>query len=191
MARLLVLLACARGAAGIMDALDIKAVCEVPADGPRKIYLDMDAEAFETLAGHLQRAGGAAQRRCYRHSVRALGQAPVRPGQLRSDPRLVGRVQDLRRRHLRQHDLHVPPGCYGRDDVRVRRDDRRRVGRGVLRGRPGLLARHPVPRVLARPDAVAHPRVLRVQLSTPDPTMLARSPTCARYESRRRPHRLS
>ena len=49
MARLLVLLACARGAAGIMDALDIKAVCEVPADGPRKIYLDMDAEAFETL----------------------------------------------------------------------------------------------------------------------------------------------
>ena len=51
MARLLVLLACARGAAGIMDALDIKAVCEVPADGPRKIYLDMDAEAFETLAG--------------------------------------------------------------------------------------------------------------------------------------------
>ena len=47
MARLLVLLACARGAAGIMDALDIKAVCEVPADGPRKIYLDMDAEAFE------------------------------------------------------------------------------------------------------------------------------------------------
>ena len=52
MARLLILLACARaGAAGIMDALDIKAVCEVPADGPRKIYLDMDAEAFETLAG--------------------------------------------------------------------------------------------------------------------------------------------
>ena len=51
MARLLILLACARGAAGVMDALDIKAVCEVPADGPRKIYLDMDAEAFETLAG--------------------------------------------------------------------------------------------------------------------------------------------
>ena len=53
MARLLVFLACARaGAAGIMDALDIKAVCEVPTDGgPRKIYLDMDAEAFETLAG--------------------------------------------------------------------------------------------------------------------------------------------
>ena len=52
MARLLVLLACARGAAGIMDALDIKAVCDVPTDGgPRKIYLDMDAEAFETLAG--------------------------------------------------------------------------------------------------------------------------------------------
>ena len=74
MARLLVLLACARGAAGIMDALDIKAVCEVPA------------------------------------------------------------------------------------------------------------------------DAVAHPRVLRVRLSTPDPTratMLARSPICARYESRRSPHRLS
>ena len=45
MARLLVLLAGARAAAGIMDALDIKAVCEVPADGPRKIYLDMDAEA--------------------------------------------------------------------------------------------------------------------------------------------------
>ena len=44
MARLLMLLlACARGAAGIMDALDIKAVCEVPADGPRKIYLDMVA----------------------------------------------------------------------------------------------------------------------------------------------------
>ena len=52
MARLLILLACARGAAGVMDALDIKAVCEVPTDGgPRKIYLDMDAEAFETLAG--------------------------------------------------------------------------------------------------------------------------------------------
>ena len=53
MARLLVFLACARaGAAGIMDALDIKAVFEVPTDGgPRKIYLDMDAEAFETLAG--------------------------------------------------------------------------------------------------------------------------------------------
>ena len=53
MARLLVFLACVRaGAAGIMDALDIKAVCEVPTDGgPRKIYLDMDAEAFETLAG--------------------------------------------------------------------------------------------------------------------------------------------
>ena len=51
MARLLILLACARGAAGVIDALDIKAVCEVPADGPRKIYLDMDAEAFETLAG--------------------------------------------------------------------------------------------------------------------------------------------
>ena len=50
MARLLIFLACARGAAGIMDALDIKAVCEVPTDGgPRKIYLDMDAEAFETL----------------------------------------------------------------------------------------------------------------------------------------------
>jgi len=43
MARLLIFLACARaGAAGVMDALDIKAVCEVPADGgPRKIYLDM------------------------------------------------------------------------------------------------------------------------------------------------------
>ena len=52
MARLLLFLACARGAAGIMDALDIKAVCEVPTDGgPRMIYLDMDAEAFETLAG--------------------------------------------------------------------------------------------------------------------------------------------
>ena len=53
MARLLMLLlTCARGAAGVMDALDIKAVCEVPTDGgPRKIYLDMDAEAFETLAG--------------------------------------------------------------------------------------------------------------------------------------------
>ena len=52
MARLLILLACARVAAGVMDALDIKAVCEVPADGgPRKIYLDMDAEAFEALAG--------------------------------------------------------------------------------------------------------------------------------------------
>ena len=52
MARLLILLACARGAAGVMDALDIKAVCEVPTDGgPRKIYLDMDAEALETLAG--------------------------------------------------------------------------------------------------------------------------------------------
>ncbi len=52
MARLLILLACARVAAGVMDALDIKAVCEVPTDGgPRKIYLDMDAEAFETLAG--------------------------------------------------------------------------------------------------------------------------------------------
>ena len=39
MARLLILLACARVAAGVMDALDIKAVCEVPADGgPRKIY---------------------------------------------------------------------------------------------------------------------------------------------------------
>ena len=52
MARLLVFLACARaGAAGIMDALDIKAVCEVPTDGgPRKIYLDMDAEAFEEHA---------------------------------------------------------------------------------------------------------------------------------------------
>ena len=50
MARLLILLACAR-AAGIMDALDIKAVCEVPTDGgPRKIYLDMDAEAFEEHA---------------------------------------------------------------------------------------------------------------------------------------------
>ena len=35
-----------------MDALDIKAVCEVPTDGgPRKIYLDMDAEAFEALGG--------------------------------------------------------------------------------------------------------------------------------------------
>ena len=45
---LLLVLACAAraGAAGIMDALDIKAVCEVPADGPRKIYLDMDAEAL-------------------------------------------------------------------------------------------------------------------------------------------------
>ena len=42
MARLLILLACARVAAGVMDALDIKAVCEVPTDGgPRKIYLDM------------------------------------------------------------------------------------------------------------------------------------------------------
>ena len=83
MARLLIFLACARaGAAGIMDALDIKAVCEVPADGPRKIYLDIDRRAGE---------------------------------------------------------------------------------------RPGLLARHPVPRVLARPDADSHPRVLRVQLSTPDP----------------------
>ena len=52
MARLLLMLACARVAAGVMDALDIKAVCEVPTDGgPRKIYLDMDAEAFETLAG--------------------------------------------------------------------------------------------------------------------------------------------
>jgi hypothetical protein len=53
-ASLLLVLACAAraGAAGIMDALDIKAVCEVPTDGgPRKIYLDMDAEAFETLAG--------------------------------------------------------------------------------------------------------------------------------------------
>jgi hypothetical protein len=48
---ILILLAGAR-AAGVMDALDIKAVCEVPTDGgPRKIYLDMDAEAFETLAG--------------------------------------------------------------------------------------------------------------------------------------------
>ena len=48
MARLLILLACARAAASVMDALDIKAVCEVPADGgPRKIYLDMDADAFE------------------------------------------------------------------------------------------------------------------------------------------------
>ena len=48
MARLLIVLACARAAAGVMDALDIKAVCEVPADGgPRKIYLDMDAEAFD------------------------------------------------------------------------------------------------------------------------------------------------
>ena len=39
-ASLLLVLACAAraGAAGIMDALDIKAVCEVPADGPRKIY---------------------------------------------------------------------------------------------------------------------------------------------------------
>ena len=47
MARLLILLACARVAAGVMDALDIKAVCEVPTDGgPRKIYLDMDAEAY-------------------------------------------------------------------------------------------------------------------------------------------------
>ena len=36
---------------GELKALDIKAVCEVPADGPRKIYLDMDSEAFETLAG--------------------------------------------------------------------------------------------------------------------------------------------
>ena len=63
-----------------------------------------------------------------------------------------------------------PPGCYGRDDVRVRRDEWRACRRGgVLRGRPGLLARHPVPRVLARPDAVAPPRVLRVQLSTPGP----------------------
>ena len=53
MARLLILLVCARaGAAGIMDALNIKAVCEVPTDGgPRKVYLDMDVEAFETLAG--------------------------------------------------------------------------------------------------------------------------------------------
>ena len=52
MARLLVLLAYARTVAGVMDALDIKAVCEVPTDGgPRKIYLDMDAEAFEALAG--------------------------------------------------------------------------------------------------------------------------------------------
>ena len=51
MARLLIVLACARVAAGVMDALDIKAVCEVPTDGgPRKIYLDMDAEAFEALA---------------------------------------------------------------------------------------------------------------------------------------------
>ena len=57
MARLLVLLACARGAAGIMDALDIKAVCEVATDGgPRKIYLDMDAEAFETLRERLRAA---------------------------------------------------------------------------------------------------------------------------------------
>ena len=64
---------------------------------------------------------------------------------------------------------HVPAGCYGRDNVRLRRDERRRVGRGVLRGRPGLLARHPVPRVLARPDVAARPRVLRVQLSTRDP----------------------
>ena len=105
MARLLILLACARVAAGVMDALDIKAVCEVPTDGgPRKIYLDMDAAAVD-----------------------------------------------------------------GRDNVRLRRDERRRVGRGVLRGRPGLLARHPVPRVLARPDVAARPRVLRVQLSTRDP----------------------
>ena len=38
MIRLLILLACARAAAGVLDALDIKAVCEVPADGgPRKI----------------------------------------------------------------------------------------------------------------------------------------------------------
>ena len=51
MARLLIMLACARVAAGVMDALDIKAVCEVPTDGgPRKIYLDMDAEAFEEHA---------------------------------------------------------------------------------------------------------------------------------------------
>ena len=51
MARLLLVLACATGAAGVMDALDIKAVCEVPTDGgPRKIYLDMDAEAFEEHA---------------------------------------------------------------------------------------------------------------------------------------------
>ena len=51
MARLLILLACARVAPGVMDALDIKAVCEVPTDGgPRKIYLDMDAEAFEEHA---------------------------------------------------------------------------------------------------------------------------------------------
>ena len=54
-ASLLLVLACAMmraGAAGIMDALDIKAVCEVPADGgPRKIYLDMASEAFEALNG--------------------------------------------------------------------------------------------------------------------------------------------
>ena len=50
MARLLLVLACATGAAGVMDALDIKAVCEVPTDGgPRKIYLGLhlgrDADA--------------------------------------------------------------------------------------------------------------------------------------------------
>ena len=46
-ASLLLVLACAAraGAAGIMDALDIKAVCEVPTDGPRKIYLDMGGQA--------------------------------------------------------------------------------------------------------------------------------------------------
>ena len=83
MARLLIMLACARVAAGVMDALDIKAVCEVPTDGgPRKIYLDMDAEAFETLtngAGSDEECsvGGQACSRAIQYHEFLPGQTPI------------------------------------------------------------------------------------------------------------------
>ena len=157
MARLLILLACARVAAGVMDALDIKAVCEVPTDGgPRKIYLDMDAAAVETLAGPpgpdnemslpIETTDCEPFKSAYINF--SLSEAPEQAS-----------CEDVRLRvRLNFDPRHA---IDARSPARHRRDSR--AGRGLAQDRRAGQGLH-----LGR-DADAHPRVLRVQLSTPDP----------------------
>ena len=115
MARLLVFLACARaGAAGIMDALDIKAVCEVPTDGgPQKIYLDIVPSKSPSTKLNMVRTSLNSKKNLDRPQLlsHAVPHGPV--GRPHDALRLVQLPQLGRRPH------HAPLGvCVGpRDDA--------------------------------------------------------------------------
>ena len=114
MARLLVLLACARGAAGIMDALDIKAVCEVAGRTGRgrstSTWTTRPSRRLGRRASSTHRATHRVRRRIVpSRRVLTYGAPPV--------------TAPSSQHHLQN------PRCYGRDDVRVRRGARRRPAR--------------------------------------------------------------